>query len=112
MVEKQLPLSTEKIPSILAPLLEKKGIHNSQIILYGSYAQRKQREGSDIDLIIVSRVFREKSIFERVDMATGIGRLLVKQFKKPFDLLFYSDTEWAQAQSPIIAAAKQKGMVL
>jgi hypothetical protein len=47
-----------------------------------------------------------------VQLTTGIGRTLIKTFKKPFDLLFYSDLEWEQSCSPVIAAAKQEGKVL
>jgi len=50
--------------------------------MFGSYARDTQREDSDIDIIIVSRDFRDKSIFERAELTTGIGRELVRKVKK------------------------------
>jgi len=101
-----------KIGEVLKTLLQQKGIDTSKVILFGSYAAQNENDNSDIDLIIVSTVFRDKSIFERVELTAGIGRNLVKTFKKPFDLLFYSDVEWEQSRSPVIAAAKQHGKIL
>jgi predicted nucleotidyltransferase len=103
---------TLSINEVLKPLLEKRGIDVSKIVLFGSYAGQVENEGSDIDLIIVSRDFRDKSLFERIELTTGIGRTLVKTFKKPFDLLFYSDLEWDQSRSIVINAAKHKGKIL
>lgn len=100
------------IYEVLKPLLEKKGLTDSKIILFGSYAKQTEKEDSDIDLIIVSRDFRNKSLFERVEQTTGIGRTLVKTFKRPFDLLFYSDLEWDRSHSIVIDAARNEGLVL
>ena len=96
----------------LKQLLEDRGIKADKVVVFGSYARGDRREDSDIDLIIVSRNFRNKSIFERVELATGIGRRLVKTFKKPFDLLFYSDLEWEDGHSMAIHAAKKQGITL
>ena len=101
-----------KIGEVVKNLLEQKGINPSKIVLFGSYAKNTETEGSDIDLIIVSRAFRDKSLFERVQLTTGIGRTLVKMFRKPFDLMFYSDVEWDQSRSLVIDAARQEGRVL
>jgi predicted nucleotidyltransferase len=81
-------------------------------IIFGSYAKGTQREDSDIDIIIVSRDFRNKSIFERVELTTGIGRELVKKVEKPFDLLFYSDDEWNGGYSLMINSAKEEGELI
>lgn len=50
-----------KIGEVLGNLLEQKGINASKIILFGSYAKSTETEDSDIDLIIVSPAFRDKS---------------------------------------------------
>ena len=100
------------IGEVLGNLLEEKGIHPSKIVLFGSYAKNTETDDSDIDLIIVSQAFRDKSLFERVRLTTGIGRTLVKKFRKPFDLMFYSDIEWDQSRSPVIDAARKEGRVL
>ena len=101
-----------KISDILEELLLRKGINVQKIVIFGSYAKGTQREDSDIDIIIVSRDFRNKSIFERVELTTGIGRELVKKVEKPFDLLFYSDDEWNGGYSLVINAAKEEGELI
>ena len=101
-----------RIYEVLKPLMETKGLNISKIVLFGSYAKHSESENSDIDLIIVSRDFRDKSVFERVELTTGIGRTLVKTFKKPFDLMFYSDLEWESSPSILISAAWNEGRVL
>jgi predicted nucleotidyltransferase len=100
------------IRKILLQRLAQRRIHINKIIIFGSYAKRRQREESDIDLIIVSRDFRDKDIFERASLTTGIGRELVRRTGKPFDIMFYSDREWEEGNSIIITAARQEGEVV
>jgi hypothetical protein len=45
-------------------------------------------------------------------LTSGIGRKLVKTFKKPFDLMLYSDLEWEDGHSIVIHEAKKEGIVL
>ncbi len=79
----------KKVGKILAELLKQRGISIYKIVIFGSYAKGTQRENSDIDIIVVSRDFRDKSIFERVELTKGIGRELVKRTKKPLDIMYY-----------------------
>ncbi len=44
------------------------GINTDKIILFGSYAHGRAREGSDIDLIVVSSDFVDKNIRERLEL--------------------------------------------
>ncbi|MCP5104492.1 MAG: nucleotidyltransferase domain-containing protein [bacterium] len=111
MAQREDNLNT-KINRELKQLLDKKGIAADKIVVFGSYARGTEKVDSDIDLIIVSKNFRDKSIFERVELTTGIGRRLVKAFKKPFDLMFYSDLEWKDGRSTVIDAAKREGSIL
>lgn len=101
-----------KISSILRELFDKKGISIYKVIVFGSYAKGKQKIDSDIDLIVVSKDFRNKSIFDRAELTIGIGRELVKKTKRPFDILYYSDYEWKNGNSLIINAAKKEGKVI
>jgi predicted nucleotidyltransferase len=101
-----------KIKNILSELLQEKGIDISKIVIFGSFTRGEQKEDSDIDIIIVSSNFRNKSIFERVKLTTGIGRELVRQIKMPFDLIYYSDEEWENENFLIINEAKSYGEVI
>ena len=101
-----------EIKQTIKNLMDKKGLFLNKIVIFGSFIEGKQTEDSDIDIIIVSRDFRNKSLFERVKLSTGIGRELVKKFMKPFDLIYYSDEEWENKNFLIINEAKAKGEVI
>ena len=101
-----------EIKQTIKNLMDKKGLFLNKIVIFGSFIEGKQTEDSDIDIIIISRDFRNKSLFERVKLSTGIGRELVKKFMKPFDLIYYSDEEWENKNFLIINEAKAKGEVI
>jgi predicted nucleotidyltransferase len=65
------------------------GIRPEQIYLYGSYAKGIQREGSDIDLIVVSRDFSLLNLRERLEiLGVAAARLL-----KPIQAVGYTPEE-------------------
>lgn len=73
------------------------GIRPEQIYLYGSYAKGLQREGSDIDLIVVSRDFLVLNLRERLEiLGVAAARLL-----KPIQAVGYTPEEMeAKTYSP------------
>lgn len=93
-------------------LFKARNIIVDKIIFFGSFVRGKTKQDSDIDIIVVSHNFRDKDLFERVELTKDIDRELVKRFNKPFDLLYYSDIEWEKGHSLIITAAKQKGEIV
>lgn len=97
------------IGKTLYGLLHLKGITIKNIILFGSYAKGRARVGSDLDIIVVSKDFRGKDIFEKVELVSGIHREFVKKIKRPVDIVYYSDIEWNKGHSLIINAAKKEG---
>ena len=103
---------TREITRIIREQFDQKKLSLDRIVLFGSYARGKQGPESDIDLIIVSKEFRGKNLFDRVRLATGINRELVYQTGEPFDLLYYSDLEWRKGASFIINEAKREGKVI
>ncbi len=96
---------------ILKDLTKKKGIDVDRIIVFGSYARGEEKKGSDIDIIIVSRDFEDKGIFEKVEIASGLHREFVEKTMMPADIMYYSPTEWEQGNSLIINQAKEEGIV-
>jgi len=100
------------IVKILKQMFQERGLSLDKIVIFGSLAKGMQREDSDIDIIIVSKDFRKKSIFERVELIAGVGRELVRRTKKPIDMLFISDQEWDKGNSLVINAAKKEGQIL
>jgi len=101
-----------KIKKILITLLQERGIHVEKIVVFGSFAKGKMNKNSDIDIIIVSKDFRNKDIFERVEMTRGIHRKLIEGVMKPFDIMYYSNEEWKGSHSLIINAAKKEGEIV
>ena len=97
--------------SVLKSLTRQKGIDVDKIIIFGSYARGEDKKGSDIDIIIVSKDFEGKDIFERVEIASGLHRELVEKTMMPADIMYYSTTEWDEGNSLIINQAKEEGIV-
>ena len=57
-------------------LLEELGIHVEQAILYGSHARGEARDGSDIDVLIISADFATLNMRERLErLGTAAARL-------------------------------------
>jgi len=100
------------ICKILLGLFEKKGLTIQKIVIFGSFLKGIKKEDSDIDIIIVSKNFRDKGIFEKVELTSGIGNELVRKIQKPFDIMYYSDEEWEKGHSLIINAAKNEGELI
>ncbi len=101
-----------KIKKLLIELLGEVGISVEKIIIFGSYARGKERADSDIDIIIVSKDFRGKDIFEIVNKTKAVHGKLVDNIMKPFDIIYYSDEEWEKGNSLIINSAKKEGEVI
>jgi predicted nucleotidyltransferase len=56
--------------------LESLGIDVERVILYGSFAKGKQRDDSDIDLVIVSKDFQDMNLRERLEVL-GIASIRI-----------------------------------
>lgn len=102
----------DKIKKVLVELLRDAGISVDKIVLFGSYAKGKIKKDSDIDIIVVSKDFRNKNIFDIAHLTKDIHWKLVEKLMKPFDIIYYSDIEWNKGHSIIINAAKKNGEVI
>ncbi|HID26281.1 MAG TPA: nucleotidyltransferase domain-containing protein [Methanosarcinales archaeon] len=101
-----------KIREVLLKALQEAGISVWKIVIFGSYAEGKEKKDSDIDIIIVSKDFRNKHIFERVNLTKDVHWKLVENVMKPFDIMYYSDEEWDKGYSLVINAARENGEVI
>ena len=53
------------------------GVHVERILLFGSYREGTQREGSDIDLVVVSSDFERLGLWDRLKtLGRAAGRIL------------------------------------
>ncbi len=103
---------TAIIKKTIVKLLEEKRISINKIVIFGSYLKSSFGEDSDIDIIVVSNDFRDKDIFERVELLSGLHREFVKTIKRPLDIMYYSDEEWEEGHSLIVNSAKMNGELI
>jgi len=82
-------------------------MHLSNMIFFGSRAIGKQHRYSDIDLIIVSSVFRNMSFFKR-----GAKMYDYWTLRAPVDFLCYSPEEFRKLsrQTTIVKEAIREGI--
>ncbi|OGW73297.1 MAG: nucleotidyltransferase [Nitrospirae bacterium RIFOXYC2_FULL_44_7] len=83
--------------------LETRGISVEQIVLFGSYAENRQHEGSDIDLAIISDSFRRKSYWERIDILSQA----VFEVLEPIEAMAYTTDEWKKKETMLCQFAHQ-----
>ncbi len=110
MVKKECSKVIEKLKKHIEALSKELEFRLQKAVLFGSYAQNKATEESDIDLIIISKDFKGKNLFEISLLTKKLHEKLIDALDKPFDLLFYSPEEWEKADSPIIRIAKEEGI--
>lgn len=83
--------------------IEAKGIRINKLILYGSYARGDYREGSDIDLILISEDFNNRDYWSRIDL---LSEAIYDVFE-PIEVVGFTPEEWDQQTSPLYDYAKQ-----
>ncbi|WP_367354788.1 nucleotidyltransferase domain-containing protein [Atribacter sp.] len=81
--------------------LEKRGIKEIQIILFGSWSKGNYHEESDIDLIVLSDDFFGKSFWERTEILSSA----ILEVFEPIEAIAMTFQEWEKGDSPIIAYA-------
>lgn len=96
----------ERIIGYLKDLLEKKGLKIDKIILFGSYAKGNYRKESDVDIVIISKDFSGKDIFERAKILGDTEWLLMDKFLVPLDIITMSPENLKKGISPISQYAR------
>jgi len=83
--------------------------HPLKIILFGSYAQGKPTEDSDVDLLVI-----ERKLHNKLDEMVRLRRLL-RPLRIPVDVLVYSEDEvreWGHLPGTTLYWALHEGKVL
>jgi predicted nucleotidyltransferase len=96
-----------KIISAFIKTLESRGIRTDKLILFGSYATGQFREDSDIDLVIISRDFNNKSYWDRIDILAGA----IYEIFEPIEATAFTPEEW-QSRESLIADFAENGEVV
>ena len=98
-------MDKKKVLDIIAKFrkaLETEGIKIERIILYGSWAKGTPQEGSDIDLVVISRDFRDKGYWQRIDILSDA----IYQVFEPIEAVGLTPEEWKRGDSTITAFAR------
>jgi len=96
-----------EIISAFRNALESRGIKADKLILFGSYATGQYREDSDIDVVIISRDFKNKSYWERIDILSGA----IYDIFEPIEATAFTPEEWQSRESIIVDFAKNGEVV-
>lgn len=83
-------------------VLESLGIRVDRLILYGSYAIGTEREDSDIDVVVISENFINRTYWERIDILTEA----IYQVRAPIEVSAFTCEEWVAEQSLIVDFAR------
>jgi len=87
--------------------LESIDIRVDQLILFGSQAEGTAREDSDIDLVVISSSFTNKSYWERIDILSDA----IYQVFAPIEASAFTPDEWKSKKSLISDYAKNGVLV-
>ncbi len=99
--------SVLKIIEDFRKALETKGVKAEKIILFGSYATGQNRDDSDIDLVVISHDFENKSYWERIDILSEA----IYEIFEPIEATAFTSEEWNSRES-IITDFSQNGEVV
>jgi predicted nucleotidyltransferase len=82
--------------------IEAQHVKVDRLILYGSFATGAIREGSDIDVIVISKDFAGKDYWERTDI---LSRAIYEVFE-PIEAVALTPEEWDKGESTVVEYAR------
>lgn len=96
-----------KVKSYCSKLMKKLNVE--RVVLFGSWARGDYLIGSDIDLIVISKDFKQMPFLERLEMLS-----LNWPFNKAADIIGYTPEEYLQLEkkSVLVREAKREGITI
>jgi len=88
-----------KVVSCLHEALTANGLKDSRIALFGSALDGNMHSNSDIDMIVVSKSFENKNIFERINMTLKAQLDVQREYLIPMDILMKTPEEYEYSKS-------------
>jgi uncharacterized protein len=86
----------KEVKKYLRQCMEERGIEVKDIALFGSHLDGHPNPDSDIDFIVLSDSFKNKTIFERAEMVTGVHYKVIQKFDVPLDILLKTPEEFKE----------------
>ena len=86
--------------------VDESGVKVSKIILFGSQIKKSGVEESDIDVVIVSKDFKDKDLFERLEMLRVAVIKTTKKYIVPLDVIAMTPDELRRKGSPLAGFAR------
>jgi predicted nucleotidyltransferase len=79
-----------------------------KLYLYGSYARGDQREGSDLDVLVVLNDFERAPI--ELDRTDDLFADLSLEYEITVSPMFMRDKDWLTADKPLLRNVRVEGM--
>ena len=87
------------VVSYLHESLIANGLKDNRIALFGSALNGNMHPDSDIDMIVVSKSFENKDIFERIKMTSKAQIDVQRKYVIPMDILLKTPEEYEYSKS-------------
>ena len=101
MVKATVNLDKATVMNVIKELhetLKKQGIVDNHIALFGSFLTGNTHEDSDMDIIVISSLFEDKNLFERIDMTLKAESDVRSRYIVPMDILLKTPEEYAYSK--------------
>ena len=95
-----------KAANYLKESLQESGVKVDKLIVFGSQARGTARKDSDIDIVIISRDFKDKDIFARAKLTGNAHWEVMQKILIPLDLVAMTPEEFESGNSLIAESAK------
>jgi len=96
--------------AFLSTALRTSGLRIEKLVLFGSQFRGDARRDSDVDVVVVSPDFRDRDIFQRVELTSKADRETIRKFMVPLDLILMTPEEYERQASPVAAMARETGV--
>jgi len=96
-----------KIIDRFRAVIENKKVKIKKVILFGSYSKGNYKDGSDIDVILISDDFASMDYWERIDFLSEA----IYEIYEPIEAFLFTPDEWDKKDSFLVDYAKDGEVV-